>query len=205
VRFDLLRFLRRSRDETSASSPEETARRRGIPFVGFTDEWRLEGSMDIEGRAWDVLNRRQPIPITGVHWGPLDGSTPMEPAPGLRRMDSYDLVVALAVPVPEASGPDILRGANIPVDVVLHCPPLRVVGTVRMRPGQEAEELLLNQPDMFIPIGGAVAFLDRQPLSIPPADLVLVNRAYLKDVRPIDARTLEAIRPLARAAPEQTG
>lgn len=173
--------------------------------MGFTDEWRLEGIMLIDGRAWDALNRRQPIAIAEVSWAPLDGSSALEPASGLRSMDPYDLVVAIAVPADSASGPDILRGATAPVDVVLDCPPLRLVGTVRLRPGEGPDSLLLSQAELFVPVGGAVAFLERRPLPVPPADLVLVNRAYLRDVREIDARTMEAIRPLARAAREPAG
>jgi hypothetical protein len=200
VPFDLFR-----RRGAPRSVPEATSLPDGIPFVGFTDEWRIEGVMEIEGRAWDALNRRAPIPIAGVRWGPVDGSEPLEPAPGLRSIDPYDLVVALAVPAESGSRNELVRGAVVPLDVVLHCPPLRVVGTVRVRPGDDADALLAHHPELFIPVGGAVAFLDRQPLPIPANDLVLVNRAYLKEAREIDARTMEAVRPLARAADEGAG
>jgi len=43
---------------------------RGIPFDGLTEEWRLVGRMELEGRLSDVLNRRESIPITDVCWAP---------------------------------------------------------------------------------------------------------------------------------------
>ncbi|MFL5750462.1 MAG: hypothetical protein ACJ767_07625, partial [Chloroflexota bacterium] len=68
------RFLRRRR--IKAGSPEQAAGRApgAIPFHALTDEWHLVGQMDVSGRLSDVLNRREPIPISDVTWAPVDGS-----------------------------------------------------------------------------------------------------------------------------------
>ncbi len=52
---------------------------RPIPFEALTEEWRLRGSMHVEGRLSDALNRREPIHISDVAWGPADGSAAVEP------------------------------------------------------------------------------------------------------------------------------
>jgi hypothetical protein len=66
----------------SASARRSGAGPRGIPFDGLTEEWRLVGRMEIEGRLSDVLNRREAVAITDVRWGPADGSEDLSPAPG---------------------------------------------------------------------------------------------------------------------------
>ena len=161
--------------------------------MGFTEEWRIRGVMEIEGRVWDALNKREPIPIAGCSWGPLDGSEPLEPAPGLRSINPYDLIVALAVPAIAGMPTPAARGASIPTDVALDSPPLQIAGTVQLRSGEEPDALLM-QPELFIPISSPVAFLDLEPLPVPEADVVLVNRGYVKSVRAVDSRTMEALR-----------
>jgi hypothetical protein len=69
---------------------------RGIPFEGLTEEWRLVGRMEIEGRLSDVLNRREAISISDVRWAPADGSSELTPAPGLERVDPFDLIAVFA-------------------------------------------------------------------------------------------------------------
>ena len=49
--------------------------------------------MVTDGRLPDVLNKREPIPIADVSWAPVDGSEPLAPAPGLKTIDPYDLVL----------------------------------------------------------------------------------------------------------------
>ena len=57
--------------------------RTGIAFDGVTEEWRLVGRMDIDGRLSDALNKRESIAIHDVHWAPIDGSAGLVEAPGL--------------------------------------------------------------------------------------------------------------------------
>ena len=92
-------FLKRKKEpETAAKTPGPVAIDgvEGIPFDGLTEDWRLVGRMLVEGRLSDALNKRDPIAITDVHWAPVDGSEPLAPAPGLKSVDPYDLVIVLA-------------------------------------------------------------------------------------------------------------
>ena len=72
-------FLRR-KPEPKAAGPRPAPERprlggRGVPFDGLTEEWRLQGRMQIDGRLSDALNKRESIEISDVSWAPVDGST----------------------------------------------------------------------------------------------------------------------------------
>lgn len=174
--------------------------RRGIPFDGLTEEWRLVGQMEIEGRLSDVLNRRESIPITGVRWAPVDGSGEMTPAPGLERIDPFDLIAVFAGVGSLPSLTDAERAAHklhkVPYDVALELTPFRVVGTVYLFPGSEPERLMDRSTELFVPVTDAVALLGNRPLNGPEVDVVLVNRSYLRGLDQVDRRTVEAARAL---------
>ncbi len=180
---------------------------RGIPFDGLTDEWRLVGQMDIKSRLSDVLNRRESIAIRDVHWAPIDGSEELTPAPGLERVDPFDLIVVFAGAESLPSFSEAERAAHklhkVPYDVALQVPPFRIVGTVYLFPGSEPERLLDRSTDLFVPVTGAVALLGERPLNGPDVDVVLVNRSYLRAVEQVDRRTMDAARALLGAPPNE--
>jgi hypothetical protein len=191
-------FLKRSRREGSGaggSSVPSGPRTRGVPFSAVTEEWRLSGVMDLDGRLTDALNRREPLAIRDVQWAPIDGSGSLEPAPGLRSVDPYDLIIVLAG---EGSLPPLTdaervahRVHKIGYDVALELPPFRVLGTVYLYPGTEPERLLDRATEMFIPVTDAVATLSGREITEAEADTVLVNRFYLRGVQQVDRRTGE--------------
>jgi hypothetical protein len=192
-----LNFLRRKKADPSgpaAATPAPThARRSGIAFDGLTEEWRLLGRMQIEGRLSDALNKREAIEISDVQWAPIDGSQPMTEAPGLRSVDPYDLILVLAG---EGSLPELTelekaahRVHKVSFDVALEAPPFRVTGTVFMHPGSEPDRLLDRATDMFVAVVDAVATLGDQQVGDPDVDTILVNRFYLRGVEQIDKRT----------------
>ena len=196
-----LNFLRRKRpDDPTAPKAQADAPslvREGIRFDGLTEEWRLVGRMRIEGRLSDALNKREAVAITDVQWAPIDGSAPLEPAPGLRSVDPYDLIIVLAG---EGSLPELNdreRAAHkihkISYDVALEAPPFRVTGTIYLHPGMEPERLLDRATEMFVPVVDAAAYLGDERVGDPDVDTVLVNRFYLRGVEQIDKRT--GIRP----------
>jgi len=197
-----LNFLRRRKAEkkgtvTAASAPAAAslprAVRSGIAFDGITEEWRLIGRMDIDGRLSDALNRRESIGIHDVKWAPLDGSAPLADAPGLRSVDPYDLILVLAGEgsLPELS--DDERAAHrvhkVSYDVALEAPPFRVVGTVFLHPGSEPDRLLDRATEMFVAVVDAVAWYGDQRVGDPDVETVLVNRFYLRGVEQVDKRT----------------
>lgn len=190
----------------SGASPGAGARSgpRGVPFDAVTEEWRLVGQMQIEGRLSDVLNRREEIPITDVRWAPVDGSGQLSPAPGLERVDPFDLIAVFAgagtlPPLTEAER-SALRLHKVPYDVALEAPPFRVVGTVFLFPGSEPDRLLDRSTELFVPVLDAVLLLGERPVGDPDVDVVLLNRSYLRAVDQVDRRTIEATRALANRA-----
>ena len=178
---------------------------RGIPFDGLTEEWRLVGRMEIEGRLSDVLNRREAIAISDVRWGPMDGSAGLEPAPGLERVDPFDLIVVLAGAGSLPAFSEAERAAHklhkVAYDVALDVTPFRVLGTVYLFPGSEPDRLLDRSTDLFVPVTDAVAILGERPLNDPDVDVVLVNRSYLRGVTQVDRRTVDAARALLGREP----
>lgn len=198
-------FRRGAKTDAAASvAPSEDALSgRPVPFEGLTEEWRLVGSMHLEGRLTDALNRREAIPISAMQWAPLDGTGELEPAGGLRSVDPYDLIVVLtgpdSLPVLTDSERAAHRVHKIPYDVALEVPPLRVVGTVHLYPGSEPERLLDRATEMFVPVSDAAAYLGDQRVSEEGLDTILVNRFYLRGVNQIDRRTMDRVRPLPGA------
>jgi hypothetical protein len=90
-------FRRKSRTPpsgTARGTPRQPGM--GVAFEGLTEEWRLSGTMDIQGRLSDALNKREAIAILDVSWAPIDGSAPFATVPGLKSLDPYDLIIVLA-------------------------------------------------------------------------------------------------------------
>jgi hypothetical protein len=200
-------FLRRKKPPVTpararqARPPEPAPAPRGTPirFDGLTEEWRLLGTMHVEGRLSDALNRREAVPISGVTWAPIDGSGPFTAVPGLKSVDPYDLILVLASPASKPPLSDAERAAitvhKVPFDVAMEAPPFRIVGTVYMLPGSEPARLLDRGTEMFIPVVDAVAHLGDKPVSDSAVDSILVNRFYLRAIDQVDKRTGEKAQP----------
>lgn len=171
-----------------------TRSERGIPFDGLTEEWRIVGTMLVPNRLSDALNKREAVTISDVQWAPVDGSAPLEPAPGLKAVDPYDLIIVLAGEGTLPPLTDAERTAHkvhkVAYDVALEVPPFRVIGTVYLHPGSEPDRLLDRATEMFLPVVGATAYLDGNALG-PEMDAVLVNRFYLRGIEQVDRRTGE--------------
>ena len=203
-------FLKRRKDEdgaavAGAASDGATAARpgaggsrmhkgpvRGVPFVAITEDWRLRGRMDIAGRLSDALNKREAIAINDVEWGPPD-STALEPAPGLRSVDPYDMILVTAgedsLPPLTDTERSALKVHKVAYDVALEVPPFRVVGTVFLHPGSEPDRLLDRSTEMFVPVAEAVAKLGDTEVTDPDVEVILVNRFYLRGGSQVDKRT----------------
>ncbi len=194
-------FLKRHKpDETAApdaGEPEPASLHagpaRGVPFTALTEDWRLRGRMQIPGRLSDALNRREPIAITDVSWGPPDDAGALELAPGLKSVDPYDLILVTAG---EDSLPPLTDAERIAMkvhkvayDVALELPPFRVIGTVYLHPGSEPDRLLDRSSEMFVPVLESVAKLGDVEVSDPEVEVILVNRFYLRGVTQVDKRT----------------
>jgi hypothetical protein len=190
-------FLRRKKEEPPAAetptpaSPKPTGP--GVAFEGMTEDWRLVGRMLVDGRLSDALNRREPIELVDVAWAPMDGSEPLAPAPGIKSVDPYDLVLVIAgedsLPVMTEAERSAHKVHKVTYEVGLEIPPYRVSGTVQLFPGYEPQRLLDRSNEMFVAIVKATATMAGRNVSSPETDVILVNRAYLRGVEQIDART----------------
>jgi len=186
-----LGFLRRKKGDGRGAGGRSGAPAapsgRGVPFEGLTDEWRLAGVMHIDGRLSDVLNRRETIQISDVRWAPIDGSGTFEAAPGLQSIDPYDLIAVLAGPatLPQSEAERLAhRIRKVPYEVGLEAPPFRIVGTVHLHAGEPPDRLMDQGTEMFVPLTGAVAYLNGKPVADPGTEVVLVNRLYIRGVEP---------------------
>jgi hypothetical protein len=198
VPFDFLK--RKKAPEGAAAATPSAPVEEGIAFEGLTEEWRLVGRMMIQGRMSDALNKREPIAIVDVTWAPLDDSEALAPAPGLKSVDPYDLVIVLAGGDSTVGMSDAERTAHrvhkVSYEVALEVPPFRVVGTVLLYPGSEPDSLLQRSSDMFVPVVDATAWIGERPVGVVPASAILVNRQYLRGVEQVDIRTGERHTPL---------
>jgi hypothetical protein len=176
-----------------ADSAAATRGPRPIHFRGFTEDWRLEGDVTLTGRLLDLLNRRDAVPVENVRWAPSDGSTPLEPAPGIQSIDPYDLIVAIAdADTLEAMTEDertAHRVHKVTFDVAIEAPPYRVVGTIQLHPGSEPESLLERGTHMFAAVTDPILQLSGTDLDLEGATAVLVNRFYLRGIKQVDRAT----------------
>ena len=182
----------------SAGGGRPGASRTGVPFDGLTEEWRLVGVMELEGRLLEILNRRESIPIGGVAWATLDAVADLQPAPGLQKVYPYDLIAVLAgdrtlPPLNDAEKAALLVH-KVAYDVALELPPYRVIGTVFLHPGSEPERLMDRGSDLFFPVTNAVTLVGDITLGDPEIDVVLVNRSYLRGVEQVDRLVVASAR-----------
>lgn len=198
-------FLKRKEPPAPAPSAEVAAADvrgpRAVPFEGVTEDWRLRGTISLGGRMSDSLNRREPLEVTGVEWAPADGSGDWAPAPGIRSLDPYDLILVIVTPdsLPLMSEDEqrAHRIHKIPFDVAIEAPPYQVVGTIHLRPGNDPDTLLEHASQMFyaltdpdVRLGDALIPLGEQ------VDAVLVNRFYVRSIDEVDRRTGERAAPI---------
>lgn len=186
-------FGRKKEAEEPAAPPPAPVVERVTRFEGFTEEWRLEGEMDVSSRMLDLLNLREPVPVRNVTWAPLDGSSPFEPAPGIQTIDPYDLIVVLVRADRLTERSDDERSAHrihkVTFDIALEAPPFRIVGSVQLHPGTAPEALLDRGSQMFTAITNPTIHLGDVPLDLGGAEAVLVNRMYLRGVLQVDPST----------------
>jgi hypothetical protein len=112
----------------------------------------------------------------------------------LQTVDPYDLVIVLAGgESPPATDDERTahRVHKVSYEVALEVPPYRVIGTVLLYPGSEPDSLLSRSSEMFIPVVDATALIGDRPMGDNAAATILVNRAYLRGVEQVDARTGE--------------
>lgn len=182
----------------TAAGSGTAAAEAGTPLDAVTEDWRIRGRVRVQGRLLDALNRREPIEIVSVDWAPVDGSKGFEPAPGLRTIDPYDLLLVFARPeTMPARTPDesaAYRRSKETFDILVDVPPFQVVGTVHLFPGLLPDTLLDHGTDMFTAFTGAVASTAVAG-RIGPGEpsTIIVNRSYITHVEQVDEVTMRAV------------
>jgi hypothetical protein len=175
-------FLRRRKGEadggTAAHGGAADQGERGVPFDGMTEEWRLVGTMQVDGRLSDAVNRREPF----------------TPVPGLKTIDPYDLILIMAgqstLPTMSETEKVAHRVHKVSYDVGIEIPPFRVVGTVFLYPGSDPNRLLDRATEMFVPVVQATAYHGTRIVA-DRIDAILVNRFFLRGVEQVDRATGE--------------
>jgi hypothetical protein len=202
-------FLKR-RAEAAATQPgpavaaaDARGPRPGIPFEALTEDWRLVGTLTVAGRLLDMLNHREALSVSDVAWRPADGSEGWAPAPGIRTMDPYDLIVVAVTPDSLPPLTDEERTAHkihkVGFNVALEVPPYRVLGTIHLHPGADPDRLLDRSSQMFFAVTSPTVSVGGRALDLTEdVDAVLVNRFYLRGVEQVDLAT-------GRAAPRLPG
>jgi hypothetical protein len=131
----------------------------------------------------------------------------LQPAPGLQKVDPYDLIVVMAgdrtLPPLDDAEKAAMRVHKIAYEVSLELPPYSVIGTVFLHPGSEPDRLLDRGADLFFPVTEAVVAVGDVPLGDSRTDVVLVNRSYLRGVQQVDRNELAAAQ--ARRGPPTAG
>ncbi len=159
------------------------------PFEAFTEDRRIVGRVQVEGRLSDALNRRVPLPVFAVSTAPLATRDRLDETPELHELDPYELVVV-------ASGPDsqspmtseqraAVRTRKIRYDVCIELTGASVCGVVHLHPGTDPSELAGHRPELFVPVTDAVVRIG-SVVEDPSLDVAFVNRAYVQSVVPID-------------------
>jgi hypothetical protein len=166
---------------------------RAIVFQGFTEEWRLAGRIVLTGRLLEVLNQREPIPVSDVRWAPIDGQVALEPAPGITELDPYDLIVVIVGSGTLAAKTDDERAAHrihkVSFDVAVAVPPFRVIGSVQVHPGAVPESIMDRGGGLFAALTDAAVHYGDVVIDLGDADTILVNRAYVREVVQVDLST----------------
>ena len=159
------------------------------PFQAFTEDRRIVGRVQVEGRLSDALNRRVPLPVFAVSTAPLATRDRLDDTPDLHELDPYELVVV-------ASGPDsqspmtaeqraAVRARKDRYEVCIELTGASVCGVVHLHPGTDPSEIAGHRADLFVPVTGAVIRVG-SVVEDPSLDVAFVNRAYVQSVVAID-------------------
>ncbi len=162
-------------------------------FEAFTEDRRITGHVRVEGRLSDALNRREPLPVTGVRVAPLDDRDRLAVAPEVRELDPFELVVVAAGPDSQpALSPDqrsALRARKVRYEVCFELTGAYVCGVVHLHPGTDPADPGSYRGELFVPVTEPALRVAGAELAVPAPDVVLVNRAYVQAVVPVDRST----------------
>ena len=166
-------------------------------FQAFTEDMRIVGRVQVDGRLSDALNRRAPLPVFAVRRGPIGQSATLDDAPDVHELDPYELVVVAAgpdsQPATTAERRAALRIRKTRYDVCCELEAGLVYGTVHVHPGTSPGDLVGHRPELFVPVTGADVSVRGSVVDDAALDVAFVNRAYLRAVVPVGEVTASAV------------
>ena len=187
--FELFRHRDRAAPTPGGGGAPGTGAPSVAPFRAFTEDRRIVGRVQVEGRLSDALNRRVPLPVFAVSTAPIATRDRLDETPDLRELDPYELVVV-------ASGPDsqspmtsdqraAMRTRRDRYAVCIELTGASVCGVVHLHPGTDPSEIAGHRPELFVPVTDAVVRVG-SVVEDPSLDVAFVNRAYVQSVVAID-------------------
>ena len=166
-------------------------------FQAFTEDLRIVGTVQVDGRLSDALNRRTPLPVFAVRRGPIGAPEALDDAPDVHELDPYDLVVVAAGPDSQppatAERRAALRMRKTRYDVCCELEGGLVYGTVHVHPGTSPGDLVGHRPELFVPVTGADVRVGGSSVDDAALDVAFVNRAYLRAVVPVGEVTASGV------------
>ena len=181
-----------ARRSAGAGSPPSG---RGVPFDGLTEEWRIVGNMEVSGRLSDALNKREVDRRSRTSSGRRSTApSALAPAPGLKAVDPYDLIIVLASETTLPPLNDEERTAHA-------CTRCRTTSPWRCRrsasserysftPARSRSGSSIGRPRCSCRSSRRRHTLTGKPVA-PEMDAILVNRFYLRGIEQVDRRTGE--------------
>ena len=193
--FDL--FGHRERVGPVSVSEAEPASPAVAAFQAFTEDLRIVGRVQVDGRLSDALNRRTPLPVFAIRRGPIGAAGALDDAPDVRELDPYELVVVAAgadsQPPATAERRAALRLRKTRYDVCCELEGGLVYGTVHVHPGTAPADLVGHRQELFVPVTGADVRVRGSSVDDEALDVAFVNRAYLRAVVPVGEVTASAV------------
>ena len=163
------------------------------PFLheirGWTEDLIVSGEIRTDERLSDLFNRREMVKIDhpsvrrlGVLGWPLPSDEAMEVDPF-----DFDLVLAGPQNPAEAERRAARRIHKVRYPVIVSGRTFEVRGTLHLFPGLAPEFAAHRTNVLFLPLSDAVARHGGSNITDRRADVILVNRYAITDIRQIDA------------------
>jgi hypothetical protein len=160
-----------------------------LPFIqeirGWTDELVVSGDVYSSDRLSDILNRREVVTLyrprvrrLGVFGLPVACGERLDVDPF-----DFDLVVGGPQDPAAADRRAARRVHKCRYPVIVAGDTFEVRGTMHLYPGQAPESALLRTNVLFVPLTDAAARHGGTPVTDGLADVVLVNRYAIRDIR----------------------
>jgi hypothetical protein len=162
-------------------------RRKPGHFVALTEAGRIDATLAQGGKLAEVLEKRSHVNVNGAMRGPSDGMTPLEPSPGIKSIDPYEVAIAM----PAADGEPVVSQADreawttyrVAYDVTLTAPPFTVTGVLLLFPTQDPLALTERGTELFVPVFGPTVQIGEVTIKDTPSDAILINRAHIRRVK----------------------